>query len=468
VVPVSTSAVVLVVLLVVGVVAVVCAAFGAYAGGERMGRRRLEAALADARTDRKAARKHAEEAASAATQAQEAARDAQAAVPAADEVWNVAGDARALEIATERIGRLESELAELQAEIRRQVRPGGNDSPEDGNDSPEDDDGSPGDGDESSQSMTVEWIRSPEERVSETGPELVIVNVDFFVESGETDTARLVGVGRTVTVPTETFQDRVEDFLAEYSVDKVIEAGWPAVTEVWQVVDPGHFDRAAVGVEDANDLIHDLVLGRPAEAAAEALGLRSVPEAAAVDIVTALPLPVDRRFSAAVTAIRVTGAVAGVVMGHPALTLACVRSLARTAVTRLVADRVREVMSGPAGERQRGRIEVDDYQQAWLDRLEGLLREDPSELRRQADLPHQSQREPAPEVEPADRDDWHVGYRDYWTDPPSLNSTDRDSDYRDDRIDPPSLNREDWDSGYRDDRIDPPSRDRDEWGSGWP
>jgi hypothetical protein len=68
-------------------------------------------------------------------------------------------------------------------------------------------------------------------------------------------------------------------------------------------------------VGDANDLIHDLVLGRPAEAAAEATGLRSVPEAAAVDIVTALPLSVDRGFRSAVTAIRVTGAVAGVAWG---------------------------------------------------------------------------------------------------------------------------------------------------------
>jgi hypothetical protein len=52
---------------------------------------------------------------------------------------------------------------------------------------------------------------------------------------------------REVTVPTEAFKDRMEDFLSEYSVDTLIEAGWPGVTDVWQVVDPGHFDRAATG-----------------------------------------------------------------------------------------------------------------------------------------------------------------------------------------------------------------------------
>ncbi|WP_432893030.1 hypothetical protein ACQPYH_18965 [Kribbella sp. CA-245084] len=132
----------------------------------------------------------------------------------------------------------------------------------------------------------------------------------------------------------------VAEFLLEKGASNIVDTTWPSITEQWKVTDPGRLDATADRIADLNAFLHQLLLGEPADAAANVLGLQPVIGSLASE----LPLPLDKQTSKLTLSIRVVGVVGGIVTGHPALSIACGKSLARQKVTELVTDSVLNII----------------------------------------------------------------------------------------------------------------------------
>lgn len=176
--------------------------------------------------------------------------------------------------------------------------------------------------------------------LSDVGPgePVVLVEARFYrpIKSADRDGSFPI-VRRSIMSELPPGHQLSVDFLADHAASTLADATRPALTDLWVAnVDPLDAEAAGVTIEDLQRSMHELLLVKPVEAAADILGLRPVLGDITTDMAGIITLPMDRTFRKYAETARVIGVVAKLVTGQPALTLACFKSIAAKEFGRLV------------------------------------------------------------------------------------------------------------------------------------
>jgi hypothetical protein len=155
--------------------------------------------------------------------------------------------------------------------------------------------------------------------------------------------ARWVLKRTVVPVPSSSDASRVlGDAVDNYVATKISDRAFAFSDTWWIVSDPGRFGVGAAAVQRAQQGLHQLLLGDPAQAVCQALG-GPVPGMVG-GIAGQLPLPVDRPLEFIQQLVEVGGMAFGVFAGIPVLTTACCKAFLHDQLTRTVARGTRAVM----------------------------------------------------------------------------------------------------------------------------
>jgi hypothetical protein len=132
---------------------------------------------------------------------------------------------------------------------------------------------------------------------------------------------------------------------SELVADEVMDHTWPSATRWWRTSDDGTPIRLEAGMAGLNDHLHDVLLARPTEAVAGLVDLPDpVPEVAG-EVAGKLRLPLDDVLAGARLVVQLIGAVAGLATGNPAMTCACLKSVAHDAVHDIIAHGVEIIVN---------------------------------------------------------------------------------------------------------------------------
>jgi len=139
--------------------------------------------------------------------------------------------------------------------------------------------------------------------------------------------------------------DLTEDTVADYMAQKISDPVFAYTDRWWIVSDPGGVGAAAGAVESARQGMHKLLLGNPAQAVCEKLGV-PFPDIAG-GVAAQIPLPIDAPFGFIKQLLQVAGMAVGMLAGFPVLTTACCKSFLHDQITRRVARGIRQVVLDP-------------------------------------------------------------------------------------------------------------------------